>query len=447
MKVCVVGTGYVGLVTGTCLAEMGNDVVCVDNNTDKIQSLKDGRIPIYEPGLEELVKSNTAEGRLTFTTDLPRAVKQSQICFIAVGTPQGEDGSADLTYVLEVAKAIAQAMDSYKVIVTKSTVPVGTADKVRALVAQTTSQPFSVVSNPEFLKQGAAVDDFLKPDRVVVGADDNRAADMMRELYSPFLRTGNPIILMDIRSAEMTKYAANAFLATKISFINEMSNLCEMVGADINNVRTGISTDSRIGSQFLFPGVGYGGSCFPKDVKALVKTAQDANYNLTILEAVDAVNKYQRQHFLAKVFAAFNNDMAGKTIGIWGLAFKPRTDDMREAPAQTIIEALLAKGAKVQAFDPKAYPLAKQILGDKIRYCDNAYQVAENADALLLVTEWNEFRRPDFDKVRQLMNRPLIFDGRNQYDPERMLERGFEYHCMGRAPVMPVDQKQAQPVA
>ena len=447
MKVCVVGTGYVGLVTGTCLAEMGNDVVCVDNNTDKIQRLKDGEIPIYEPGLEELVHSNTAEGRLTFTSDLTRAVRQSQICFIAVGTPQGEDGSADLSYVLQVAKSIAESMDSYKVIVTKSTVPVGTADKVRETTAGATSQPFSVVSNPEFLKQGAAVDDFLKPDRVVIGADDPRAAELMRELYSPFLRTGNPIILMDIRSAEMTKYAANAFLATKISFINEMSNLCENVGADINMVRTGISTDSRIGSQFLFPGIGYGGSCFPKDVKALVKTARDADYNLTILEAVDNVNKNQRLHFLDKVMASFDNNIADKTFGLWGLAFKPRTDDMREAPAQTIIENLLAKGAKVKAFDPKAFPLAKQIFGGQIEYCDNAYQASEGADALLLITEWNEFRRPDFDKVRQLMKRPLLFDGRNQYEPERMQERGFEYHCMGRQELPVVESpKQAQPV-
>jgi UDPglucose 6-dehydrogenase len=432
MKVCVIGTGYVGLVTGTCLAEMGNDVICVDNNADKVKHLLAGEVPIYEPGLEELIRSNTREGRLHFTTDLVKAVQSSLICFIAVGTPQSDDGAADLKYVVEVAKGIAQAMNGYKVIVTKSTVPVGTAEQIRAVVADHTEHEFAIVSNPEFLKQGAAVDDFLKPDRVVIGTDNHRATEIMRELYSPFLRTGNPIIIMDIPSAEMTKYVANAFLATKISFINEMSNLCERVGADISQVRTGISTDSRIGSQFLFPGLGYGGSCFPKDVKALIKTARDTGYHSQILEAVDGINQSQRRFYLEKVLEYFNGSLQGKTFAVWGLAFKPRTDDVREAPSITIIQALLAEGARIQAYDPKAADNARQILGDRITYCDNAYDALEGADAMLLVTEWNEFRRPDFDRIRALMNRPVIFDGRNQYDIDRMIRRGFEYFCMGR---------------
>jgi UDPglucose 6-dehydrogenase len=432
MKVCVVGTGYVGLVAGTCLAEMGNDVICVDNNEQKVERLRAGEVPIYEPGLEELIRSNTKEGRLSFTTDLDGAVRQSLICVIAVGTPQGDDGSADLSFVFDVARHIARAMDGYRVIVTKSTVPVGTADQIRKVVAQETTHEFSMVSNPEFLKQGAAVDDFLKPDRVVIGTDNPRAADIMRELYSPFLRTGNPIIMMDIRSAEMTKYVANAFLATKISFINEMSNLCEKVGADVSMVRTGISTDSRIGSQFLFPGIGYGGSCFPKDVKALIKTAQDHGYRSTILESVDTVNQTQRQFFIDKVSRYFEGDLSGKTFAVWGLAFKPRTDDMREAPSLTIIDYLLSKGAQVKAFDPKAVVTARQIFGDRISYVETNYDAVKDADALLLLTEWNEFRRPDFDKIKALMKQPVIFDGRNQYDVERMTSRGFEYFCMGR---------------
>jgi UDPglucose 6-dehydrogenase len=432
VKVCVVGTGYVGLVAGTCLAEMGNDVICVDNNAAKVETLRKGEVPIYEPGLEELIRSNTKEGRLSFTTDLDAAVKQSLICIIAVGTPELADGSADLTAVFNVARQIAKAMDGYRVIVTKSTVPVGTADQIRAIVADTTQHEFAIVSNPEFLKQGAAVDDFLKPDRVVIGADNQRAFDIMRELYSPFLRTGNPIINMDIKSAEMTKYAANAFLATKISFINEMSSLCEKVGADVAMVRIGISTDNRIGSQFLFPGLGYGGSCFPKDVKALIKTGQENGHPMNILEAVDAKNDQQRVDFLDKINAYFEGDLQGKTFAVWGLAFKPRTDDLREAPSKTIIETLLAKGAKVKAFDPKAMGVARQIFGDKITYCETSYEALEGVDALLLVTEWNEFRRPDFDKMSQLMKRPLIFDGRNQYELERMARRGFEYFCIGR---------------
>ncbi len=440
MKVCVVGTGYVGLVTGTCLAEMGNEVICVDNNAEKIKFLEDGGVPIYEPGLEELIKANTQEKRLHFSTDLNQAVKQSQICFIAVGTPQGNDGSADLGAVFAVAKEIAQAMDDYKVIVTKSTVPVGTADKIRDVLSKATNQPFSVVSNPEFLKQGAAVDDFLKPDRVVIGTDldDQKASDIMRELYSPFLRTGNPIIMMDIRSSEMTKYVANAFLATKISFINEMSALCEQVGADITNVRVGISSDSRIGSQVLFPGIGYGGSCFPKDVKALVKTAQDYNCPSSIIESVDAVNQAQRHLFLDKILNYFDQDVKGKTFAMWGLAFKPRTDDLREAPSVTIAKILLEKGAIIQAYDPKAIENCREYyLGDTITYCNSSYDALNQADALLLITEWNEFRRPDFEKMKQLMNRPVMFDGRNQYDANRMAERGFDYFSVGRTGVSP----------
>lgn len=431
MKVCVVGTGYVGLVAGTCLAEMGNDVTCVDTNAQKIESLIQGEVPIYEPGLEELIKSNTKEERLKFSTDLKGAVAKAMICIIAVGTPQGEDGSADLQYVLEVARGIAKAMDGYRVIVTKSTVPVGTAEKIRAVVAENTEHEFSIVSNPEFLKQGAAVDDFLKPDRVVIGADSQRAFDIMRELYAPFLRTGNPIINMDIPSAEMTKYAANAFLATKISFINEISALCEKVGADVQMVRTGISSDSRIGTQFLFPGLGYGGSCFPKDVKALIKTARDFGQEMAILEAVDQRNKQQRQCFTDKVLQYFNNDVKGKTIAVWGLAFKPRTDDLREAPSIDIIGELLKRGAKVKAYDPKAMGVAKGIFGDKIEYVDGTYDALKDADALLLLTEWNEFRRPDFEKMKSLMARPVIFDGRNQYEMDRMQRRGFDYFCLG----------------
>jgi UDPglucose 6-dehydrogenase len=432
VKVCVVGTGYVGLVTGTCLAEMGNNVTCIDNDQQKIQRLEAGEVPIYEPGLEELIKSNTQEGRLTFSTNLTTTVKDSAICIIAVGTPQGDDGSADLSAVFAVAEAIAKAMNGYKVVVTKSTVPVGTADRIKGIVAQHTSHPFSVVSNPEFLKQGAAVDDFLKPDRVVIGSDDVQATELMRELYAPFLRTGNPVILMDVRSAEMTKYVANAFLAAKISFINEMSNLCERVGADVSQVRVGISSDQRIGPQFLFPGLGYGGSCFPKDVKALMKTATDYGFDSPILKAVDDINQNQRQVYLNKVLSHFNHDVAGKTFAVWGLAFKPRTDDMREAPSVTIIQALLERGAHIQAFDPKAVASAKRLFGDKLVYTTNNYDALQNADALLLLTEWNEFRRPDFDRMKDLLKQPVIFDGRNQYDAERMTQRGFHYECMGR---------------
>jgi UDPglucose 6-dehydrogenase len=445
MKLAVVGTGYVGLVTGTCLAEMGNTVTCVDNNPDKIARLVQGEVPIYEPGLEELIKINVAEGRLAFTTNLSDAVEKASVCFIAVGTPQDEDGSADLSSVLAVARAIASAMNTYKVIVVKSTVPVGTCARVKAAVQETLSErgldiAFSVVSNPEFLKQGAAVDDFLKPDRVVIGVEDPQATDMMREIYAPFLRTGNPILFMDIPSSEMTKYVANAFLATKISFMNEMANLCETLGADVEMVRGGICSDSRIGSQFMFPGLGYGGSCFPKDVKALMNTAKASGYESRILNAVDAINQDQRQRFLDKIRARFEGRLSGKIFAVWGLAFKPRTDDMRQAPAQTIIEALLAAGAKIQAYDPKAVHSARDLFGDRITYCDKALYATQDADALLLLTEWPEFRRPDFEQVKALMKQPIVFDGRNQFEPERMHARGFEYVCVGRAKKVPALQ-------
>lgn len=435
MKVCIIGTGYVGLVTGAGLAEMGNDVTCVDQDKAKIQGLNEGRVPIYEPGLDELLESNYREGRLTFTTDLAKAVQESAICMIAVGTPPVDDGSADLSSVFEVAREIAKAMNGYKVIATKSTVPVGTASRVREIISGLTSHPFAVVSNPEFLKQGAAVEDFLKPDRVVIGMDDERAAEIMRELYSPFLRTGNPVIFMDIPSAEMTKYVANAFLATKISFINEMANLCEQVGADISQVRIGIASDSRIGPQFLFAGIGYGGSCFPKDVKALIRTADTHGYSTNLLKQVDAINHDQRRLFLDKILDYFQGDVSGRTFGIWGLSFKPRTDDMREAPAKTIIEALLKRGAKIQAYDPKAIPMARQIFGDRIHYSSHAYEAIAEADALILMTEWNEFRRPDFERMKSLLKVPVVFDGRNQYDAERMASRGFDYLCIGRSKI------------
>lgn len=432
MKVCVVGTGYVGLVVGTCLAEMGNDVICVDNNLEKLSQLEKGIVPIYEPGLEELIKVNVSEGRLNFTSNLKEAVQKSLVCFIAVGTPQGEDGQADLKYVFEVAKSIGQSINDYKVIVDKSTVPVGTADAVSKIIKEQTNIEFDVVSNPEFLKQGAAVDDFLKPDRVVIGSNSQKATEIMQELYSPFLRTGNPVIMMDVKSAEMTKYAANSFLAVKISYANEIANICEQVGADAEMVRIGMCSDKRIGSQFLFPGLGYGGSCFPKDVKALLKTAKDNNCDYQLLQAADDVNKKQRQVFINKILNKFGNDLSGKTFAVWGLAFKPKTNDMREAPAITIINALLERGAKVQAYDPKAVESAKEIFGNKITYSKSAFEALNDADCMLLLTEWNEFRRPDFDKIKSLMKNYVIFDGRNQYNSKRLLEKGFEYYQIGK---------------
>jgi len=432
MKITVIGTGYVGLVVGACLADMGNSVICVDNNEEKLKQLEQGIIPIYEPGLEELVKANVHENRLSFTSDIDFAVKESQVCFIAVGTPQGEDGSADLQYVFNVAASIAKSMNGYKVIVDKSTVPVGTAEKVTALIAKNTSFDFDVVSNPEFLKQGNAVDDFLSPDRVIIGSNSDKATQIMQEIYSPFLRTANRIILMDVKSAEMTKYAANSFLATKISFMNEVANLCEKVGANAEMVRVGMSTDSRIGNKFLFPGLGYGGSCFPKDVKALIKTGNEFGCDMSIIAAADKTNKLQRKLFLEKISKHFNADLSGKKFAVWGLAFKPKTNDMREAPSITIIEDLLSKGAKIKAFDPKAMETAKFIFKDKIEYSKNSYDTVVDADALLLLTEWNEFRRPDFEKVKSLMKTPVIFDGRNQYNAERIHEKGFTYYQIGK---------------
>ena len=432
MKVCVIGTGYVGLVAGTCLAEMGNDVICVDKDEKKLEQLKHGIVPIYEPGLEELIKVNVKENRLTFTNNLKTAVEKSLVCFIAVGTPQGEDGSADLKYVYQVAEDIGKSINGYKVIIDKSTVPVGTAEQVTKIIKSQTTEEFDVVSNPEFLKQGAAVDDFLKPDRVIIGSNSQRATEIMQELYAPFLRTGNPVIIMDVKSAEMTKYAANSFLAVKISYANEIANICEKVGADAEMVRIGMCADKRIGSQFLFPGLGYGGSCFPKDVKALLKTAKDNDCSYQLLQSADDVNKKQRQIFINKILKRFGNDLKGKTFAVWGLAFKPKTNDMREAPAITIINALLERGAKVQAYDPKAFDSAEFYFKDRIIYAKSAYDALNGADAMLLLTEWNEFRRPDFERIKSLLKTPVIFDGRNQYNGKRLLEAGFEYYCVGR---------------
>ena len=432
MKVCVIGTGYVGLVVGTCLAEMGNTVICVDNDNAKLEQLKQGVIPIYEPGLEELITENVSEGRLIFTNNLASAVENSLICFIAVGTPQNEDGSADLKYVYEVAETIGKSINGYKVIVDKSTVPVGTAEKVTQIIASHTEHPFDVVSNPEFLKQGAAVDDFLKPDRVVIGSNSQKATDIMQELYAPFLRTGNPVIIMDVKSAEMTKYAANSFLAVKISYANEIANICEKVGADAEMVRIGMCADKRIGAQFLFPGLGYGGSCFPKDVKALVKTAKENGCRYDILEAADTINKEQRQLFLKKIYNRFGENLNGKVFAIWGLSFKPKTNDMREAPSITIINELLNRGAIIKAYDPKAFDYAKREFGDRITYVDNSYEVLDNAEALLLLTEWNEFRRPDFEKIAARLKNKIIFDGRNQYNAAKLKAKGFEYYQIGK---------------
>ena len=432
MKICVIGTGYVGLVAGTCLADMGNDVICVDNDLDKLEKLRSGVVPIYEPGLEELIKANVMEGRLNFSDNLSEAVQKSLVCFIAVGTPQGEDGSADLQYVEQVAESIGKAINDYKVIVDKSTVPVGTAERVAKIIKKYYSGDFDVVSNPEFLKQGAAVDDFLKPDRVVIGSNSPKATAIMQEVYAPFFRTASRFVIMDVKSAEMTKYAANSFLALKISYANEIANICEAVGADAEMVRIGMCSDKRIGSQFLFPGLGYGGSCFPKDVKALLKIACDHNCEHRLIEAADEVNKEQRVIFITKILQRFGADLSGKTFAVWGLTFKPKTNDMRMSPSITIINALLELGAKIQAYDPKGFEQAKLIWGDKIVYARNSYDALNNADCLLLLTEWNEFRRPDFDRIKALLKHPIIFDGRNQYEPDRMERRGFEYYCVGK---------------
>jgi UDPglucose 6-dehydrogenase len=431
MKIAVVGTGYVGLVAGACLAENGNDVVCIDKDAAKVKALQRGKVPIYEPGLDELVRRNRAEKRLTFTTALERGVRGAQIIFIAVGTPTGEDGSADLQHVLEVARDIARAMNGYKVIVNKSTVPVGTAAKVRDVIRRETTHPFSVVSNPEFLKQGAAIEDFMKPDRVVIGAEDPRAAALMNELYAPFTRTGAPIMLMDCSSAELCKYAANAMLATRISFMNEVANVCEAVGADVDQVRRAVASDRRIGPSFLFPGVGYGGSCFPKDVKAMLNFAAAKDYDFAILGAVEAVNDRQKLRLLGKLKKHFTS-LKGKRIAVWGLAFKPRTDDMREAPSVPLITGILEAGASVQAYDPEATAVAKRIFGSKITYAENSYAALTGADALVIVTEWNEFREPDYVRMRKLLRTPVIFDGRNLYNPEHIRAQGFTYISIGR---------------
>jgi UDPglucose 6-dehydrogenase len=433
MKIAVVGSGYVGLVLGACLAENGNTVACVDKDESKVAMLKGGKMPIYEPGLEELVVRNQSEDRLHFTTDLSTSVRASAIVFIAVGTPQGEDGAADLQHVLAVARAIGQAIDKYTVVVDKSTVPVGTATRVRDAIAAETTQTFSVVSNPEFLKQGAAIEDFMKPDRVVIGIEDKdeQAARLMKELYGPFTRTGAPILTMSTASAELCKYAANSILATRISFMNEIANVCELVGADVDHVRKAIGSDRRIGTSFLFPGVGYGGSCFPKDTQALLKSAQDRGYDFKILRAVEDVNRRQKERLVDKIEAYFQN-LAGRTIAIWGLAFKPRTDDMREAPAIPIIERLLAGGVTVKAYDPAAAAVARGIFGSRITFCDKSYDALGGADALAVVTEWNEFREPDFAKMRSLMKAPVVFDGRNIYSPEQMRALGFTYFSIGR---------------
>jgi len=432
VKLAVIGTGYVGLVAGACLADMGNSVICVDNDKDKLDKLRNGIIPIYEPGLDELVKLNSGEGRLKFSDNLAQAVRDSQVCFIAVGTPQNADGAADLTVFFEVAENIAKNMNGYKVIVDKSTVPVGTAEKVSEVIKKYTEYDFDVVSNPEFLKQGNAVNDFLSPDRVIIGSDSDRATKLMSEIYAPYFKTSNRIIYMDVKSAEMTKYAANTFLAMKISYINEIANLCEKVGADVEKVRLGISSDNRIGSKFLFPGIGFGGSCFPKDVEALVQTGLENGCTMDIASAVSNVNKRQRVIFTDKILDYYKNNLKDKKFAVWGLAFKPKTNDMREAPSITVINKLLAKGAKVAAYDPKAIETAKIIFGDRIEYARSAYEPLEGADALILLTEWNEFRKPDFDKVYKAMKTPVIFDGRNQYDGQTLREAGFEYICTGR---------------
>ena len=417
---------------GACLAKTGNSVICADVDGEKIKQLKDDRIPIHEPGLEPLVAENQAAGRLTFTTDVGAAVEASEIVFIAVGTPSDEDGSADLHHVLSVAETIGDNMNSPKVVITKSTVPVGTAEKVRAAIAARTSTSFHVCSNPEFLKEGAAVDDFMKPDRVVVGVESEEAAKILTELYGPFVRTGNPLIFMDVRSAELTKYAANAMLATRISFMNQVAELCEKVGADVNLVRKGVGSDSRIGPAFLFPGPGYGGSCFPKDVRALLKTGAEVGVSLDLLESVDIVNERQKQKLLGKVKDALGGDISGKSVAVWGLAFKAETDDMRESPAIPLIEGLLDAGAKVRAYDPVAEGNAERIFGERIDYGKNEYDVLDGADALVIVTEWLAFRNPDFGKMKTLMRQPVIVDGRNLYEPAKLRDMGFTYRAFGR---------------
>ena len=439
MKLAVIGSGYVGLTSGACFADMGNNVICVDNDSRKIDMLNRGEIPIFEPGLESMVKRNVAEGRISFSTDIKKAVEESLILFIAVGTPPEEDGSADLSHVLAAAGEIAEHMNDYKIIVDKSTVPVGTADRVKARIREVLEQRgsklgFDVVSNPEFLKEGAAIDDFMRPDRVVIGTDSEQAAHAMRTLYAPFNRTHDRVIVMSIRSAEMTKYAANALLATKISFINEISRLCEAYGADVEEVRNGIGSDSRIGYKFIYPGVGYGGSCFPKDIKALIHMSSEVGYDSRILKAVEAVNQDQKHLLVQKLISHFGQNLQGKTFAVWGLAFKPQTDDMREAPATVIIRALIAAGAKVRAFDPVAMNEAKRILGNLEGFilCSDEYEALKGADAMLLITEWRQFRYPDFKRIKAELKEAVIFDGRNQYEPKALREMGFTYYGIGR---------------
>ena len=436
MKIAVVGTGYVGLVTGTCLAEVGTDVTCIDIDKKKIEGLKNGVMPIYEPGLEPMVTRNYKKGKLHFSTDITSAIKDADVAFIAVGTPPGEDGSADLQYVLKVASQIGANMNSYGVVVTKSTVPVGTAEKVRAAVqeqldARGVDIDFDIASNPEFLKEGAAIDDFMKPDRIVVGVDTAKAEETMGKLYKPFIMNGHPLIFMDIPSAEMTKYAANSMLATRISFMNDIANLCEIMGADVNAVRKGIGSDPRIGSRFIYAGIGYGGSCFPKDVKALIETGKQNNYRMRILEAVEDVNESQKSVLFNKLTSSLGTDLSGKTFAMWGLSFKPNTDDMREAPSLVLIDKINASGGKVVAYDPVAMPETKHMIGDIITYVDEPYQALDGADALLLVTEWSEFKLLDFDEVTKRLKNKLIFDGRNIYDRKEMAEMGYEYYCIG----------------
>ncbi len=432
MKIAVVGTGYVGLVTGTCFAETGNKVFCVDIDQSKVDRLSNGEITIYEPGLEKIFLRNLKEGRLKFTTDLQSGIQEAEIIFLALPTPPGADGAADLKYVLGVADQLGKILTGYKVIVDKSTVPVGTADKVKQAIAANYKGEFDVVSNPEFLREGVAVDDFMKPDRVVVGTDSERARKIMGDLFAPFVRQGNPIIYMDERSAELTKYAANSFLATKISFMNEIAQLCERMGADVDMVRRGIGSDDRIGKRFLFPGIGYGGSCFPKDVQALIRSAEEAGYDFKILKSVEEVNTAQKLHLVEKITRYFQQDLKGKKLAVWGLAFKPNTDDIREAPSLEMISRLLEKGATVTAFDPEAMNNVKQVLGDQIAYADNQYDALTDADALIIATEWSEFRTPDFEAIETRMKHKAIFDGRNLFDVKQMADMGYHYESVGR---------------
>jgi len=432
MKIAVIGTGYVGLVTGTCLAETGNDVICVDINESKVQKMQNGEVPIYEPGLDLLFHRNIEQGRLTFTTTLADAIKDAQIIFMALPTPPGGDGAADLSYILGAAKDISKLITEYKIIVNKSTVPVGTADQVKAVFTENTNVEVDVVSNPEFLREGVAVEDFMKPDRVVLGTRSEKAKKLMTELYGPYVRQGNPILFMDERSSELTKYAANSFLATKITFMNEIANLCELVGADVDAVRKGIGSDDRIGKRFLFPGVGYGGSCFPKDVQALVKSSDDYAYDFQILKSVMEVNEKQKTILVDKVLKYYKNDIKDKHFALWGLAFKPETDDIREAPALYIIDALVENGATVTVFDPEAMENVKNTIGDKVNYAKNQYEALQNADALLIATEWSVFRNPDFDKIEEALKNKVVFDGRNLYDLQKMIDLGYYYNSIGR---------------